>query len=411
MAIGSATSNGSYLPLQADSDYTVTSSFGEDGTLTTTGMTGNRTSGLFTPKKDSGFSKDAFFKLLTKQLQYQDPSNPMDGSQMQAQLAQFAQLESTQNMQSSLEKMAEGYGSTLDVQKNTALSMTNSSSVSLIGRKVALLQSDVTLMSSGDKSSIKVHLGDAATGALEILDDKGKVVQTLDVGDKDALNNSTVEWDGRLASGELADSGKYKLHMVGSEKNPSLYCFAEDVVQGVRFSAEGPMLKVSGKEILANNILDVAVSDAATDGSNPLIDMKSPATLIGKTVRYGQSTVTLGSGIGASTDIKVSLGNRSSAQLQILDSEGTVIRTISVKDDADNPTGTVVAAWDGMDSVGENRLDAGSYRVRLVSADANAYTYQEGTVQGVGYTNGQVRVRVGGAELGLSSILDVGIGG
>lgn len=43
-----------------------------------------------------GLDKDAFLKLLTTQLRYQDPLNPMDQQQFAAQLAQFSALEQMQ---------------------------------------------------------------------------------------------------------------------------------------------------------------------------------------------------------------------------------------------------------------------------------------------------------------------------
>lgn len=61
--------------------------------------------------KDSGSSinsKDFLF-LLTQQLQYQDPMNPMDNSQMLAQEAQFATLEQMEALTSSFSQFSSMY--------------------------------------------------------------------------------------------------------------------------------------------------------------------------------------------------------------------------------------------------------------------------------------------------------------
>ena len=50
-----------------------------------------------------------FLNLLTMQLQYQDPTNPMDNSQMLAQEAQFASLESMEQLTSSFTNFSSIY--------------------------------------------------------------------------------------------------------------------------------------------------------------------------------------------------------------------------------------------------------------------------------------------------------------
>lgn len=50
-----------------------------------------------------------FLQLLTMQLQYQDPTNPMDNSQMLAQEAQFTTLEQMENIASTFSKFSNAY--------------------------------------------------------------------------------------------------------------------------------------------------------------------------------------------------------------------------------------------------------------------------------------------------------------
>ena len=48
--------------------------------------------------KSANMDKDAFLKLLITQMQYQDPTNPVDDKQFLAQMAQFTSLEQMQNL-------------------------------------------------------------------------------------------------------------------------------------------------------------------------------------------------------------------------------------------------------------------------------------------------------------------------
>ncbi len=59
--------------------------------------TSNSTSSTSTKAKDE-LSRDAFLQLLVTQMQNQDPTEPIDNSQMIAQLAQFSALEQMQNL-------------------------------------------------------------------------------------------------------------------------------------------------------------------------------------------------------------------------------------------------------------------------------------------------------------------------
>ncbi len=50
-------------------------------------------------------NEQMFLQLLVTQLKNQDPTNPVDGTQFVAQLAQFSQLEQMINMNSSLQQI------------------------------------------------------------------------------------------------------------------------------------------------------------------------------------------------------------------------------------------------------------------------------------------------------------------
>ena len=67
--------------------------------------------------------KDTFLKLLVAQMRYQDPSNPVDSSQMMAQTATFSQVEK-------LEEIATQNASLLALQRST-------SAGALVGRTVS----------------------------------------------------------------------------------------------------------------------------------------------------------------------------------------------------------------------------------------------------------------------------------
>lgn len=56
---------------------------------------------------DTVLGKDAFLRLLTTQLRYQDPFKPVDDQDFIAQMAQFAALEQMQNLSRQMELFVE----------------------------------------------------------------------------------------------------------------------------------------------------------------------------------------------------------------------------------------------------------------------------------------------------------------
>jgi flagellar basal-body rod modification protein FlgD len=70
----------------------------------TTGATSATAATATKPKSaatQTGMDRDAFMKLMIAQMRYQDPSKPMDNSQMLAQTAQYTSIELLEKVQQS----------------------------------------------------------------------------------------------------------------------------------------------------------------------------------------------------------------------------------------------------------------------------------------------------------------------
>lgn len=114
-----------------------------------TSATGSDPAASAKPKAAGGnLGKDDFLKLLTTQLQHQDPMNPQDNMGFIGQMAQFSALEQTTNMATSLER----YGTSQQV----------SQSIGLIGHEVDA--QDAT----GAKLTGKVDSVNIAAGSIVI---------------------------------------------------------------------------------------------------------------------------------------------------------------------------------------------------------------------------------------------------
>ena len=90
--------------------------------------------------------KDDFLKLLTTQLQHQDPMNPVEDKEFMGQMAQFSALEQTTNMARALDKLS--------------VSSQVSQGVSLIGHNVNWVDTDAKTYGSGLVGGVVMKDGD-----------------------------------------------------------------------------------------------------------------------------------------------------------------------------------------------------------------------------------------------------------
>jgi len=392
--------------------YSVSGAFDEnEGTIQTTKITGDREGGLFA-NADNGLGKLDFLKLLTTQMQYQDPLSPMENTEFVAQLAQFSQLESTTSMEKSMKDMAQVFKDSIDLQTFNSQSTTNASSVALIGKEVRLQQN--TFEWEGKKPmTFKAHLGEKTSGVVKIVDGDGNVVKAINLSGKDSTNAVTFMWDGTNDRGEKMAQDTYNLVVDGQETNSSLYCFVEDFVTGVRFdSAKGTMVRVSNTEIPIGNILEVKTTTSDNGIGNGVsgLTMSQALGMIGHNVKLEDTNVyytppSSPSQVGELLNVYLDLGGTSTATLEIVDASGIVVKKIPVTAGELSQTG-------GLVQIEKNNYSSNSpsYSVRIASPNKNAFFYEKGKITGVLNKGGQPQLKMGNQVIDASKILEVSAG-
>ncbi|MFS0737611.1 flagellar hook capping FlgD N-terminal domain-containing protein [Sphingomonas sp. 1P06PA] len=139
--------------------------------------------------KNEGLDQAAFLKLMTTQLKTQDPFDPVDNTQMVAQMAQFSSVAGIAEMNASLKAIA---ASVADSRVGDAASW--------IGR-AALVPSDITMADADGGFAGELTLPAAASDvSLSLVDANGVVVHSEALGAQPA-GSLAFRWDGKAADG------------------------------------------------------------------------------------------------------------------------------------------------------------------------------------------------------------------
>lgn len=200
--------------------------------------------------------KDEFLKLLTFQLQNQDPMNPMEQNKLTGELAQFSQLEQLANLN---KKFDEG---------NKTKSMQDKFyAASFVGKKVVTTGSTLNLKNSGDSGDVLFKLdGDASKVLVRILDEKNNFMGEIW---KEGMSEGShqITWDGVALDGSPAVKGTYRAQVkawdsLGNEVGTRTQ--ATGVVQSVTFDEGEPVLTVDGQKVYLRDVQSFHTADTST---------------------------------------------------------------------------------------------------------------------------------------------------
>lgn len=154
-------------------------------------------------KKDE-LGQDDFLKLMTAQLNNQDPMKPMENGEFLSQMAQFGTVDGINKLQQSFNQLSGA------LHSNQALQAS-----SLVGRSV-MVPSDQALLVPGENVVGSVELPEAATDVkLKVFDQSGELVKTIELGTHEA-GKVNFQWNGLDESGETMPPGTYEIKAVAS---------------------------------------------------------------------------------------------------------------------------------------------------------------------------------------------------
>jgi flagellar basal-body rod modification protein FlgD len=200
------------------------------------------TTPLTAPGRDGtpggAMGKDEFLKLLTTQMRYQDPMNPMDGSKMASDLAQFTGLEQLTNINTTLTSQQTQYNTMLQA-------INNSVALSTIGKTVVAAGDQVVVAADAkgvNKGTVVADIAVEGNATLTILNAAGKEIGSRSLGHLAAGDKKEFAV-GTAANSLAAGAYSYRITVTdakGLEVPQTTY--STGVVDGISYTPTGAVL-------------------------------------------------------------------------------------------------------------------------------------------------------------------------
>ncbi|XZG71466.1 flagellar hook assembly protein FlgD [Chitinibacteraceae bacterium HSL-7] len=143
--------------------------------------------------------QDRFLTLLVKQLQTQDPLNPMENAEMTSQMAQINSATGIERLNETMKQLFSTFSASQGLQ-----------AASLIGKSAMAPQ---TTFDYDGTTNLKAEVavpGNVSQVAVVVVDKSGKVVDQM-AGTIDPGTNMPFEWTGMLTDGTKAPAGEYHI--------------------------------------------------------------------------------------------------------------------------------------------------------------------------------------------------------
>lgn len=203
---------------------------------------------------------DTFLKILTAQLQNQDPTAPMDASEFTQQLVQYSAVEQQLSTNDKLDSVL----AALNSNGITPL-------LSYVGQYTESTASGKLVVQGGSAKLAYTLPSEASNVVISVQDTKGNVVAKISGTTTSGMNR--VAWDGTLDSGETAADGTYKF--VLSAKNASGEALeVSDVriiglVTGIETQADGSVvLKVGDMAVKDTDVKSIFAAVTTAEGAS-----------------------------------------------------------------------------------------------------------------------------------------------
>lgn len=182
-------------------------------------------------------SFDTFLTLLTTQLRYQDPLEPMDSAEFTNQLVQFTEVEQSISTNKQLEQLIGMQSS------NQAVA-----AIGYIGNSVEALGNAMPLIDGAAEMTYTLP-ENAESASVLIFNAAGQLIQTLEGAT--AAGKHSVTWDGTASDGSTMPDGTYTIAVSARNADNDIL----DVTTGIVGTVTGTQNNEHGAHLAIGPVL------------------------------------------------------------------------------------------------------------------------------------------------------------
>jgi len=209
---------------------TINTSIANPGT--TTSANGTKSTSTPTLAEQASNTQQTFLKLLVAQMNNQDPTNPMDNSQLTTQMAQIETVSGISTLTTTVSQLSSQFSQ-----------MQNMQGASLIGQNVLIEGNDLDMNASGGGGTGTFNLASAADKVeVTITDASGNVVGTKQLG---ALSAGQHNFDWSNSSYGAGSSLTYSITATANGAAVTSTTYSEDKVVSVNTSGSTLQLQLA----------------------------------------------------------------------------------------------------------------------------------------------------------------------
>jgi flagellar basal-body rod modification protein FlgD len=155
-----------------------------------------------TAAKKDAIGQDEFLKLMTTQLNNQDPLKPMQSGEFFSQIAQFSSVAGIQDLQKSFSQVATAMQSSQALQASA-----------MVGRTVLIPSSEFEMRDGANVQGTVELPSSTSDLAVSVYDAAGQLVRQINMGPQTA-GSIPFTWDGLTDDGKAVPAGMYQLKAI-----------------------------------------------------------------------------------------------------------------------------------------------------------------------------------------------------